>query len=379
MCPVADDSDAGDLLEGVTNEQEREAREALLAELRAAGVPEDELRRAVAQNQLVLLPVERALSFGDERFTAEEVAERSGLELDFLERVNRALGRPRRPPDDRAYDAADVQAAMNVNLIRQSGIPDESILEVTRVLGQGMANLASTLAGAFGAAFLRAGDTEYDLSSRYGEESAQLMPLLEPGLGHALRTHLRAVMRQVAVGASERESGRLPGTVDTTVAFADLTGFTRLGESVPADELGALAERYGELVTDLVEPPVRLVKTIGDAAMLVSSDTDTLLDLLLELNDTAGTEASGLPAIHAGVAHGPALNRGGDVYGSAVNQASRIAEFARPASVVASDEVRKAAQGDYAWSFAGKRRLKGLAEQASLYRVRRPPPAEGET
>ncbi len=378
MCAVADDSDAGDLLEGVTTEQEREAREALLAELRAAGVPEEELRRAVAQNQLVLLPVERALSYGDERFTTEEVAERSGLDLDFLERVNRALGRPRRAPDDRAYDAADVQAAMNVNMIRQSGIPDESILEVTRVLGQGMANLASTLAAAFGAAFLRAGDTEYDLSSRYGEESAQLMPLLEPGLGHALRTHLRAVMRQVAVGASERESGRLPGTVDTTVAFADLTGFTRLGESVPADELGALAERYGDLVTDLVEPPVRLVKTIGDAAMLVSPDTDALLDLLLELNDTAGTEASELPAIHAGVAHGPALNRGGDVYGSAVNQASRIAEFARPGSVVASDDVRKAAKGEYAWSFAGKRRLKGLAEQASLYRVRRNPPPDPE-
>ena len=94
MCPVSDDSDAGDLLEGVTNEQEREAREALLAELRAAGVPEEELRRAVAQNQLVLLPVERALSYGDERFTAQEVAERSGLDLDFLERVNRALGAP---------------------------------------------------------------------------------------------------------------------------------------------------------------------------------------------------------------------------------------------------------------------------------------------
>ncbi len=375
MCPVADDSDAGDLLDGVTSEQEREAREALLAELRAAGVPEDELRRAVAQNQLVLLPVERALSYGDERFTAEEVAEKSGLDLDFLERVNRALGRPRPAPGERSYDAADVQAAANIEQIRRSGIPDKSVLEVTRVLGQGMANLAATLAGAFGAAFLRAGDTEYDLSSRYGEETTLLMPLLEPGLGHALRTHLRAVMRQVAVGASERESGSLPGTIETTVAFADLTGFTRLGESVPADELGALAERYTELVTDLAEPPVRLVKTIGDAAMLVSPDTDALLAMLLVLADAAEAEGSGLPAIHAGVARGPALNRGGDVYGSAVNQASRIAEFARSGSVVSSENVRDDTRGEYAWSFAGRRHLKGLAEQVNLYRVRHPRPA----
>ena len=40
----------------------------------------------MAENQLVLLPVERALSHGDERFSAEEVAERSGLDLDFLDR-----------------------------------------------------------------------------------------------------------------------------------------------------------------------------------------------------------------------------------------------------------------------------------------------------
>ena len=110
---------------------------------------------------------------------------------------------------------------------------------------------------------------------------------------------------------------------------------------MPADELGALAERFAELVSDLVEPPVRLVKTIGDAAMLVSSDTDALLSMLLDLNDAAEAEGSGLPAIHAGVARGPALNRGGDVYGSAVNQASRIAEFARAGSVVASEDVRE--------------------------------------
>ena len=122
---------------------------------------------------------------------------------------------------------------------------------------------------------------------------------------------------------------------------------------------------------------MRLVKTIGDAAMLVSSDTDALLSMLLDLADAADADGSGLPAIHAGVARGPALNRGGDVYGSAVNQASRIAEFARAGSVVASEDVKNAAQGEYRWSFAGRRRLKGLAEQASLYRVRRPPEPDG--
>ena len=91
------------------------------------------------------------------------------------------------------------------------------------------------------------------------------------------------------------------------MAFADLTGFTRLGESVDASELGALAESFAELAADLAVPPVRLVKTVGDAVMLVSPDTDALISMLLDLHDATEAEDSGLPSIHAGVARGPAL------------------------------------------------------------------------
>ena len=86
----------------------------------------------------------------------------------------------------------------------------------------------------FGSAFICApGDTEYDLVRRYAEETRSCLPL-SSRLGQALRHHLRRGVRQVAVGESERASGRLPGAADQTVAFADLTGFTRLGESVDA-------------------------------------------------------------------------------------------------------------------------------------------------
>jgi adenylate cyclase len=369
---VAEDFEALGLLDDVQGEREREARLTLLRALRAAGVPDDELRRAAALNQLVLLPVELALSEGSERYTLEEVAERSGLELAFLDRLNRAIGGPRPEPGARVFDESDVRQAANVRQIREAGLPDDGILEIARVLGMGAANLAATVATVFGSAFLRAGDTEYDLAARYAEESRELLPLLEPGLGQALRLHLRSVMRQVAVGESERASGRLPGSAELTVAFADLTGFTRLGESVDASELGALAESFAELAADLAVPPVRLVKTVGDAVMLVSPDTDAMIPMLLDLHDATDAEDSGLPSIHAGVARGPALGRGGDVYGAAVNRASRIAQFARPGSVLASGDVREAAAGDYAWSFAGRRRLKGLAEPVALFRVRRP-------
>lgn len=360
------------LLEGVAGERERAARLALLRELSLAGVPTAELRRAAAESRLPLLAVELALSPDPPRYTIADVAERSGLEPEFVERLFRAQGRPRAEPGDRVYDDADVEGAIDIKRIRDAGLPDEGILDMARVMGSGMAALATTSGLVFGAAFLRAGDSEYDLALRYAKRARELTPLLEHGLARALRVHLRAAARQFAVGSSERATGRLPGAADVSVAFADLTGFTRLGESIPAEELVALAGRFATLAADLTLPPVRLVKTIGDAAMLVSRDADALLSTSLDMLDAVEAEGSELPPIHAGVAHGPALAHGGDWYGSAVNQASRVAQFARAGSVVASERVREAATGDYAWSFAGRRRLKGLPEPVGLFRVRRP-------
>ena len=148
----------------------------------------------------------------------------------------------------------------------------------------------------FGSAFLRAGDTEYDLSARYAEETRELLPLLEPALGQALRLHLRAVMRQVAVGESERASGRLPGA-DRPVGRVRRPHRLHAARRERATRTSWARWRNAsrELASDLVEPPVRLVKTIGDAVMLVSPDTDALLSMLLELNDAAEAGDSGLP------------------------------------------------------------------------------------
>jgi adenylate cyclase len=73
------------------------------------------------------------------------------------------------------------------------------------------------------------------------------------------------------------------------------------------------------------------------------------------------------------VASGEALQRAGDYYGRPVNLASRLTSFARRGSVVASKKVHDAVPDDYAWSFAGTRRFKGVGDDVPVYRVR---PAE---
>jgi adenylate cyclase len=136
-----------------------------------------------------------------------------------------------------------------------------------------------------------------------------------------------------------------------------------------------VAERLAEMSAAVADPPVRLVKTIGDAAMLASPEPEPLLDATLSLVAAAEAEGDDFPQLRAGVALGPALPRQGDWYGHTVNVASRVTGVARADSVLATEPVHDALAESYRWSFAGERRLKNIKEPVKLYRAR---PREGE-
>jgi adenylate cyclase len=374
---VAIDFEEEGLLDGLEGDA-RNARLALLEQLSDGGASLEELKLAAAEGRLALLPVERVLEGEGPRYTIDQVAERSGLDRDFFEAVLRAMGVARPGSDEREFTDADVSAARRIKAARELGISDDEQLEVIRAMSRGLANIATTVTRVFGRSFLHPGDTEEQLAVRYAEASEALTPVVSEALLHMFTVHLRDEVRQAAVGQEEIESGSLPAAQEMTICFADLVGFTRLGERIEPDELGAIAGRLGSLALEVADPPVRLVKTIGDAAMLVSPAPDPLLEAGLKLVQAAEEEGRKFPPLHAGVAHGLVLGRGGDWYGRPVNLASRITGFARPGSVVAAEEVREAASGDWAWSYAGKRKFKGVKGEVAVYRVRPPPLATSD-
>lgn len=369
------DFGAEGLLDGLDDAREREDRRGLLQDLLDGGVALDELRSAVAEDRLVLLGVERALGQQPARYSREEVAERAGLELDFLRRLWRAMGMPEAAPDQRVLSEGDLEAARLVRQALDAGMPETGLLELSRVMGQSMANVSAAIGGVFARSFVRPGDSERDLAQRYTEAAEALQPTTPPLLAYILGLHQRQQVRQNVIGRAQIAEGRLDGGREIAVCFADLVGFTRLGETVPPSELGAVAGRVAELAAEVAEGPVRIVKMIGDAAMLVSYELEPLVDAALSLVDAADEQGEDFPQLRAGIAKGQALGRGGDWYGRPVNLASRVCDIARPGSALATEEV-KDALGDerYRWSFAGRRKLKGLRESVPLYRVRRRPP-----
>jgi adenylate cyclase len=358
------------LLDGLEG-HEREQREQLLAHLADDGFSLEELTNAVKENRLALLPVDEVLGG---TYSASEVEEKTGLPAGMMVQIRRQHGLPEPGPDDKVFSDEDIEAARSTKLFLDAGFGEERIIEITRVLGEGMARLSATITAAFAQTFLRKGDSEDEVALRFAQLAEQLTPATAPILVAAFKAHLRDSVGRGMLGRAELDAGEVAGSQEFAICFADLVGFTRLGNEVEALELGTVAGRLAELASSVTEAPVRLIKTIGDAAMFVSPDPGPLVGVALALIEAF--ERENLPSLRAGIALGPVLIRAGDYYGNSVNLASRVTGVARPGSVLCTQEVRDAAPDAYEWSAAGRYRLKGVSGQTSLFRAR---PDGGDT
>ncbi|HEX4107077.1 MAG TPA: adenylate cyclase regulatory domain-containing protein [Solirubrobacteraceae bacterium] len=370
MCEELPDFDAEGLLDGLEG-QAREERQGLLGDLFQAGESLERLRNATEQGLVTFLPAERTIAAG-ERYTIAQVASRAGVEVEFLRTLRRAQGLPSPEADEAEFTDADIEAASIAAAGLAVGVPAEEILALSRTLGRGLSQAAEQMRAITLQNVLDPAIGERELAHRFAAATSRFAPMAERLVAVLLGLHLRQMAQEEALAANERLTGRAPGGTDVLVCFADLVGFTRMGERVPADELSRLAGRLEQLTLDLLPPSVRLVKTIGDAVMLVGPEADPMLRAILSLVRAADEGLQELPPLHAGVAYGPALSRAGDWFGRPVNLASRVSAIARPGSVLVTAAVRAQAQEEYRWSAAGERRLKGVREPVRLYRARPP-------
>jgi adenylate cyclase len=362
--------EASGLLDGLEG-QARAERAELIPWLLERGITVDQIRGAVAP---MLLAARRLIGDDGTYVSDRETSQKTGIDLELLQRLQRAMGLPRvDDPDAAVHLRADAEAAAYAQKFVAMGIDPDQIVQITRMLAEGLSRAAEVMRYASLSANLIPGATELDVATGAEAILREAAPVLGPMIHEMLLFQLRHLMETEAVNATERAEGQhLPGARLVTIAFADLVGFTLLGEVVPPEELEQLAHRLADLAREVAVPPVRFIKTIGDEVMLVSSDPVALLDAVMDLVDATDGDDD-IPRLRAGVATGMAVSRAGDWFGSSVNLASRVTGAARPGSVLVSESARDAIGDDdrFTWSFAGARHLKNIKSDVKLYRARR--------
>jgi len=368
------DFEAEGLLDDLQDPRERAERAALLDHLLHRGVPLEDLRRAAAEGRLILLAVERALDATGGAYSPTDVAARTGLEVEAVRRLRASFGLAVPAADERGLGDPDLEEARHAQEALALGFTEGQLLRLNRAVGIAAAQVAAAMLQSAGEAVLRPGEGEHELAHRLALAVAQLVPMAGSIASYSVREHLRAQLSRTAITPAELRAGHPTDLHEITVLFADLVGFTALGRSSGPERLGDVAERLAAIAAAVADPPVTLVKTLGDGAMLVAPQPGALLAAADALLAAADAEGAGFPRLRGGLAYGVALSRGGDWFGEPVNLASRICDVTPPGAILAPANVKDACPSAR-WAFAGAASLKGIPEPVELWRLELVPAA----
>ena len=347
------------------------ALERVRALLRGLGTSDEEIDRAVQDDVVDLLMVDRLLLPSAHRLTESEVSERTGIPLELTRRLWRALGFLDVDEDDRHFTELDVEAVDLFRSMVDLGMVDvESAIQMSRVIGSSMARIAEAeTAPGSTPILMSSGDSVLDADefARTAGASLQAMARL---LEFVWRRHLQAATRRAML--MRYRYGADGASPTLVVGFADMVGYTLLAQHLSGDELASVVARFEALAHDIITGlGGRLVKMIGDEAMFVVQDAAEGARIGLALAD-AYADDDLLSDVRVGMALGPVLLQDGDYYGAVVNLASRIVNIARPGSVLVSDELHAALELEAPDEFAGRslrpRSLKGIG-RVQLWRI----------
>jgi adenylate cyclase len=277
------------------------------------------------------------------------------------------MGFPEVPEDTPAFNEVDLDMTTRLGELVAAGLLDDAdLLRLTRLLGASFQRIAEAqldlVADVLGA--VPGDDPEMmrneRLTALVDTDDPTLMRLLLRSVVFVWQRHMLAALgRRLDTDADEAD------TADVAVGFADLSGFTKLSKALEPDELTELVDNFEASAFDVVAASDgRVVKLIGDEVMFVAPTIAEAARIGLALAERLA-EIEGMPKIHCGVAFGPTVTVGGDVFGTTVNLASRLTTVARTGTVVIPREFAADVAADPGLAVRTSRRsysLKGIGD-----------------
>lgn len=349
----------------------------MLLGLRNRGYSMAQLKAGVDDGKLTIGFVEQADQkdgLPHRTYTYREAARELGLEVELLRRFVAAFGLP---TTTTTLSETEMMLLRHGAKVLNSGLPLVASLQIARVYGQALGQIADAEVRLVHLyvhePLLRDGVGNQEIAATLDGLASSLMPVASPIIDLLHQRYLQHFIEQDVVGHLEQEGAAEArrGEMHVAIAFADLAGFTRLTEEEGDLEAVSVVERFFEQVEQTLPDESRIIKTIGDEAMVVGSDPGALLEWAVRFQD----ERDERPLPRIGVHSGPAIFRDGDYYGREINRAARIVTRGAGGEVIVTGTLRDAAElRDFTLQSIGSVRLKGFDQAEELFVVRRNDP-----
>jgi len=343
----------------------------LVARLRDRGYTINQIREASQSGRLAFGYIEELLPSSDGGHTLADAARITGLRPELIERLYVAMGMSTLSAD--SFSDSDVEMLRYVADILGAGFPLPAIMQLTRVYGQAMAQIADAEVRLFHLyvhePLMRAGVPGLEMAEEMESLTRELLPFVVPFINYFHGRLLAYFVEQDVIGHIEADlDGNTPqeGRMRVVVAFADLAGYTKLTEERGDEQAVAAVERFVEAVARTLPIDARVIKTLGDEVMVVGADPVALTEWAVSF---AARETDGVPPPRIGLHCGEALYRDGDYYGREVNQAARVVARASGGEVLVTRAVVDAAAGveGIAFQRIGEVGLKGFSAPTELF------------
>jgi adenylate cyclase len=340
----------------------------IVARLRERGHSLDDIRQAGESGRLAFAYTEDLFPGDETTYTLEQAADDVGLEPALIERIYAAAGFSAGALERLTED--DLQLLRYISAVLAAGFPLVAFLQLVRVYGQAMAQIADAEVRLFHLyvhePLMRDGVPGLQMAEEMQGLAGELLPLASPIMDAMHQRFLSRSVEQDVIGHMEIDLEGSPelGRLRVAIAFADLAGYTRLTEEL-GDELAVNAvERFTDAVEHTLPDDARVVKTIGDEVMVVGSDAGALAEWAVGFQRLVRGERP-LPRI--GVHTGEVVYRDGDYYGREVNLAARVVARAAGGEVLVTRPVVEAAHAHLKFKRIGEVKLKGFNEATELF------------
>jgi class 3 adenylate cyclase len=186
----------------------------------------------------------------------------------------------------------------------------------------------------------------------------------------AAAEHMREFISEVA--GEDQPSLTSAASGFRTVLFTDLVGHTEMMRRLGDDRGRAVLREHERITRDLLKQHGGAeVKTMGDGFMASFASVTKAMDCAIALQRAFAAHEGEPLQVRVGLNAGEPIEEDGDLFGSTVIMASRIAAQAGAGEILIPEPLRHLLSGkSYIYRDRGETMLKGFEDAVRLYEVR---------